>query len=122
LLKNPLEGLQAKDAEERFLTAALLVTEHRTFRPGFHSQDQKTAAIVATQSKLILLALAETDWNRVILDNSVSVASLFGQLAPTPQEGWNASAGHNAKSFEIAAKNWLRDNAGTYRIKAFVQA
>jgi hypothetical protein len=122
LLKSPLEGLQSKDPEERFLTAALLVTEHRTFRPGFHSQDQKTAAIDATQSKLILLALADADWSKVILDNTVSVQSLFAQLGPTTQDGWNASIGHDAKGYEIAVKKWLKDSAETFRIKAFVQA
>jgi hypothetical protein len=121
LLKNPLEGLQSKDADERFLTAALLVTEHRTFRPGFHSQDQKTAAIDATQSKLILLALADAEWSKVILDNTVSVQSLFTQLAPTAKDGWNASIGYDAKGYEIAVKKWLKDSADTFRIKTFVQ-
>jgi hypothetical protein len=122
LLKNPRDGLQSKDADERFLTAALLVTEHRTFRPGFHTQDQRTAAIDATQSKLILQALADADWTKVILDNTVSVQSLFAQLAPTAQDGWNVSNGHDAKGYEIAVKKWLKDSADTYRIKAFVQA
>jgi hypothetical protein len=122
LLKSPLEGLQSKDADERFLTAALLVTEHRTFRPGFHSQDQRTAAIDATQSKLILLALADAEWSKFILDNTVSVQTLFGQLGPTAQDGWNASIGYDAKGYEMAVKKWLNDNADTFRIKAFVQA
>jgi hypothetical protein len=122
LLKNPLDGLQSKDADERFLTAALLITEHRTFRAGFHRPDQRTEAIDATQSKLIMQALADVEWNKVILDNGVSVASLFGQLAPTVQEGWNASIKYDAKGYEIAVKNWLRDNAETYRIRTFVQA
>jgi hypothetical protein len=122
LLKNPLDGLQAKDADERFLTAALLITEYRTFRPGFHKQDQSTEAIDAKQSKLIMQALADADWNKVILDNTVSVAMLFTQLSPTPNEGWVAKAGYNPQTYEIAVKNWLRDNAETYRIKAFVQA
>jgi hypothetical protein len=121
LLKDPLEGLNSENADERFLTAALLVTQHRTFRPGFHAQNRKMEPIDATQSKLILLALANADWSKVILDNTVSAQSLFAQLAPGAQDGWNASVGHDPKSYEVAVKKWLKESADSFRIKTFIQ-
>jgi hypothetical protein len=121
LLKDPIEGLKAKDADDRFLTAALLVTDYRTYRPGFHAKDRKTEPIDPALSKLILQALAEADWNKAMLDNTVTPQRLFAQLNPTVKDGWNPQNLASAKDRETATKKWLTDHAGSYRIAAYVR-
>ena len=59
LLADPMTALKGKNADDRFLTAALLIGRYRTPRPG----ETKTEPIDAEQSKLILQALADADWN-----------------------------------------------------------
>src|SRR5437660_12424927 len=88
LLKEPIEGLNSKDADERFLTAALLVTEFRTYRAGVHVPSRKTEPIDAALSNLILQTLAETDWSKATLDNTVTAQRLFARLNPSAKAGW----------------------------------
>ncbi len=121
LLKAPLEGLKSKDGDERFLTAALLVTEFRTYRAGVHAANRKTEPVDAAISKLILQALAEADWSKAILDNTVTAQRLFAQLNPSIKDGWNPQNLAGAKDVETASKRWLTDNAGTFRVETFVR-
>src|SRR5437773_2771512 len=58
LMENAKESLQSKDQKDRYLTAALLITQYRTMR----TQGAKTEKVSVEESKLILLALAEADW------------------------------------------------------------
>ena len=122
LLKDPMTGLTSDDADERFLTAALLINQYRTFRPGFHAQSAKTEEIDAKQSKLILMALAEADWSKASFDNTVTAQGLFFQLGASEKDGWQPHRDQDAKGFEIAAKNWLKEHAETFRVTTFVAA
>ena len=42
---------------------------------------------------------------------------MFQQLSLTEKDGWTAPKDFNA--FPDAAKKWLKENAGTYRIQKF---
>src|SRR5207244_12214880 len=53
ILQAPDAALKAKDAQERFLAAAMLLAKYRTRK----SANDKTEAIAAEQSKLILKAI-----------------------------------------------------------------
>jgi hypothetical protein len=121
LLKAPMDGLKSKDADERFLTAALLVTEFRTFRAGVHAPKLKTEPIDAALSKLILQTLAEADWSKATLDNTVTAQRLFAQLNLSAKDGWSPQGLASAKDLEAASKKWLADNAGNFHIETFVR-
>jgi hypothetical protein len=121
LLRDPNMSLQSENREDRYLTAALLLAEYRTFQPGVHDKSRKMTPIDAEVSKRILLVLAEADWSKEGQSLPMMPAQLFAQLGVTAKEGWNAQVGHTGASYEAAAKKWLKDNAETYRIKAFVR-
>jgi hypothetical protein len=56
LLDDPMAGLKSKDANDRYFTAALLITQYRTPRVFPNKQEP----ISVEESKLILQALAES--------------------------------------------------------------
>jgi hypothetical protein len=121
LLNDPSAGLQSKDADDRALTAALLITQYRTPRRGVLSKAGKTGSIDAAQSKLILEALAAADWSKAVVDYRTTPQRLFYQLGATPQDGWKPQAFKDAKEFEVAAKTWLKEHAATFRITALAR-
>jgi hypothetical protein len=118
LLGDPDASLKGKDAEDRFLTAAMLLTRYRAFRgPG----NPKQEPIDAAQSKAILLALADADWtqrNDPTIGFQMMPQNVFFQLGIGPKDGWVQPK--NAREIPEAAKKWLRDNAETYRIQRYV--
>lgn len=116
LLNDPKVGLTARNAELRLLTAGLLINRYRTQRPG----STKTAPVSAEESKQILSALAEADWGpqRGGRDWMMTPASLFFRLNLGPKDGWTPPA--DANRIPEAAKKWLVDNAGKYRLERFV--
>jgi hypothetical protein len=120
LLDNPMEGLKSADKNKSFLTAALLIAQYRRGIPG----KSKTEPIDAEQSKLILLALANADWNTPVrpgIGRPLTPMSMFYQLGVTPKDGWKQPQGAvNAQQISDAMRTWLRENAGTFRIQRIV--
>jgi hypothetical protein len=116
LIAKPMEGLKSKQVEDRFTTAALLITRYRTNRTG----EQKTEQVSADESKLILEALAEADWNPKTprVGFQMNPQNLFFNLGVTEKEGWKQPKDFT-KVAEMA-KKWCKDNAGKYRINRFV--
>jgi hypothetical protein len=115
LIANPELGLEAKETDDRFLTAAMLILRHRT--QSFMSKGQpKQVPIDAKQSRLILQALAEADWQKpkADLDYDMRPDTLFGRLNLTSQDGWNQAVSPEA------AKKWLKEHVENYRIKKYV--
>jgi len=82
--------------------------------------------IDAEQSKLIMLALAEADWDRPAEQVEVSpryAVNLIGEAArqsgvPLPKS-FPANTG-DLKKDAAARKQWLQDNAESYRIQQLV--
>jgi hypothetical protein len=123
LLADPKAGLSSTEQADRFLTAAMLINRYRTqkaaARPGVAP---KTEAIDAEESKLILTALGEANWappgpGLQQPAFMLQPMNLFTRLGVTPQDGWVPP---RAGNFVEAAQKWVKDNAGTYRIKKFV--
>jgi hypothetical protein len=113
---DPQAMLKAKDAEQRLLAAAVLIDRYRSFRvPGQPKQE----AIDAGESKLILQALADADWQIRADFASLrpNAAQLFQQLGITAKDGFTPAPGGN---YTTAIQNWLRDHAQTYRIQRYV--
>jgi hypothetical protein len=120
LLANVKGNLQSKDRDDRFLTAAMLVAGYRNRPPG---DKHATEAIDAEESKLILTALAEADWT---VNPGVGVPQpilVFHMLGLTKADGWvPPQAGTTSETYYKAARDWVKTNAGTYRIQRLVPA
>jgi hypothetical protein len=119
-LTDPLGALQVKDARARAEAATLLLIHHRTFRPAEHRADRKLEPLDAAQSKLILEGLAGADWNGAT-DFRSSPGRAFAMLGATAKDGWNPQGLKTSQEFEQAARGWLRDNAGTFRVTTFAR-
>jgi hypothetical protein len=129
LLDDADKGLKSKGAEDRLLTALMLLAKYRD--PELAGKaGAKEEAIDADESKLILQALAEfvgtgfpdnskkypelsrqMDWQFTALD-------LSSRLGCGEKDGLEFPKDRN-KSFE-EAKKWLQDNVEKYRIKRYV--
>jgi hypothetical protein len=117
ILANPNLSLKAKDAEERFLAAAMLMAQYRTRR----SPKDTTEPISAEQSKLILQALATADWTPTTDFTKLSPLMVLHRLPLTAKDGW-APPSREPKAYAAYAQQWVRDHAGSYRIERFVAA
>jgi hypothetical protein len=118
LLGDPMAALKGKNADDRTLTAEMLVVRYRTAQPG----QSKTEAIDAEESKQILQDLADADWNPKPVAGpggfQMTPPAVFFRLNLTPADGWTPPK--DAKELNDAAKQWLKENAGKYRIQRFV--
>ncbi|HVS34492.1 MAG TPA: hypothetical protein VMS17_02855 [Gemmataceae bacterium] len=120
LLADATASLKGKNNDDRFLTASMLIARYRTAKPG----QTKTEPIDAEQSKLILQALADADWNPkppqpgVFMGFQMTPQVAFFRLNLTPQDGWMLPK--DPKDIPDAAKQWLKDNVEKYPIQRFV--
>ncbi len=117
VVENPRAALKSKDADERYLAAAVLIGEYRSHRgPNF-----KQEAIDAEESKLIMQVLAESDWQSTSDYRSLrpTPAQLFQRLGVTAQDGLVVPAGANSAAI---TQVWVQGNAQTYRIQKIVDA
>lgn len=106
LLADPKSGLESKDADDRLLTAAMLVTRYR-------AAGGVPEPIPAVESKQILTVLRDADWNKPVLE--VIPYGVFARLGLTAADGWQP--GKDFQQVPPAAKAWLEKNADTYRIQ-----
>ena len=120
LLGDPAAGFKAKEADDHFLTAALLILRYKTRTLGGAG---KTELIDAEQSKQILQALADADWAPKapvpgVIGYALTPQVAFFRLGLTEKDGWKQP--QDVKQIADAAKAWLKDNADKYRIERFV--
>ncbi len=130
---DPVAALKAKDAADRLEAAAALVFKYRrqTIPPGGKPQPQ--VAIPAEESKLILKAIAESDWAQYDKprvgsdpppDYTLMPTSLLATLGIHPgQNGFPqlqvaAGRGYN-ETFHELYKTWLDGNGAKFEIKKF---
>jgi hypothetical protein len=115
LLEHPEEGLKSTDVEERLLTAYMLVLR-KCYAPWRRGMVGKAAPIDAQQSKRILLALAQGDWkkNRKETRDVVAALQLSVKFGAPPLKDFPLEGGE--EQWAAAAKQWLKQNAETYRI------
>jgi hypothetical protein len=117
LIADPAAGLKAKDAEDRFLTAAMLVLRYKTPRPS--ANEPKSEDVDAEESKQILLALADADWAPKNTDRFIlRPDAVFFRLGVTEKDGWKQP--QDFKDFPDAVKKWLKDNADKFRVQKLV--
>ena len=118
LLADPAAGLKSRSAQERFETAALLVYRYRAVKHGARQEP-----IDAAQSRLILEALADADWNvRPGVRpggqprQTLTPQGVFFALGLQATDGWMPPPG---QPFADVARTWLKTNAGIYRIRRY---
>jgi hypothetical protein len=117
LLKDTKAGLQAKEKEDRLLTAAMLISRYRI--PQYiYTGKPKTMAIDAEESRRILAILLEGDWSEERASDQLAPLALFLRLDLTEEDGW--SPPKDPKEYASAAQRWLRENSGQYRIQRYV--
>ena len=119
LLADPDAGLKSEAAEDRYLTAAMLVTRYRTPRwpTGLVL---KTERVDAARSKAILSALAEADWagpNRRLA--TMTPQAVFQSLGLGERDGWKQPT--DFRQFEAEAKKWIEAHKDSHRIERFVE-
>jgi hypothetical protein len=119
LLADPGPGLRSKDADERLLTAAVLIYRYRTPRFVYKGAPQ-TKPIDAEQSRLILKILCEGELEPPEDDEPFTRLTLFFRLNLTAKDGWVPPRA--LQEVPTAARKWLEDNAATYRIQQYVAA
>jgi hypothetical protein len=117
LLADPDAGLEAKEADDRLLTAGMLIFRCRT-PLVVYTKEPRTEPIDAAQSKRILSILAEADWTEKNVPSAMAPLSLFLYLGLTEKDGWRAPRDVNALS--DAGRQWLKKNAADFRIERFV--
>jgi hypothetical protein len=113
LLADPECGLTSRNADERCLTAALLLARKRfTQRAG-----QPAQGFDAKQSRLILEALAGGDFARWHGDRQLSLTAAFAALGVTEKDGWKPQSFAGPEQYQAAIKAWLNENATTFVIR-----
>jgi hypothetical protein len=121
-LADPSKGLKSENADERFLTAAALLTRYRTY-PDFASAGVDQTAIPADESRLILKALLERDWVKIEA-NAPSPTQLFFTLGLTDKDGWMMPKPQPGMVFNAVLKDefarWLDGPGKDYQIKRLV--
>jgi hypothetical protein len=118
LLADASAGLESKDVNDRFLTAAMLVARYRQRRPS--AAPPKEEPIDAEESKLILQALADADWTppKNPVPFQMTPQTAFNLLQLTPKDGWTPP--RNLQQLPDEAKKWLKENSDKYRIQRLV--
>lgn len=117
LLQDVEAGLRAPKADDRLLTAGMLILRYRTPQHVYRGA-AKTEPIDAEQSRRILAVLAEGEWTEKDLRDPMGRLRLFFRLGLTNRDGWKPV--RSDKEAAEAAQAWLRANASTYRIRCYV--
>jgi hypothetical protein len=95
----------------------MFVLHYRT--PPRSAGPPKTEPIDATESKLILQTLADWDWKQRDPNAwQMTPQNLFLRLGLTEKDGWKQPG--DFQQLPEAARQWLRDNFGKYRIQRYV--
>jgi tetratricopeptide (TPR) repeat protein len=117
LLADPDAGLRSGEAEDRLLTAALLIFRFRTARYAY-SGAPRTEPIDAGRSRRILAVLGEGPFADKAAREPAGRLTLFLRLGLTEEDGWTPP--RRLPDLAAAAQRWLADNAATYRIRRYV--
>jgi hypothetical protein len=120
VLTDPKAALQAKDAGERLLAAALLVSRYKTSTTGTE-KIEKTEDVPAAESKLILTVLADADWDDTGSRgySPHTPLSIFYLLGATAKDGWQPP--EDFKQIATEAKKWCQASAGKYKMTRYVR-
>jgi hypothetical protein len=117
LIGDTKKGMASKEADDRLLTAALLIYRYRTPRHVYLGKP-RTESIPVDESKRILTILSEADWDAKEPSVAGTPLSLFLRLDLTSADSWEPPA--ELPKVAPAAKKWLHDHAAEYRIQRYL--
>ena len=116
VMANTRQALESKDADERLMAAAILVTQYRTPKGA----GNKLEPIDAAESKLILDAIASANWKPARFGET-NPYQLFNQLGIGAQDGWKIPAKLKGQDeLREAVQAWIKANGDSYRIQRYV--
>jgi hypothetical protein len=120
VMADPVKGLKSEDKQDRYTAAAVLIAKYRMpSNPTF--QQMKAEPIDAEESKLILKAMAEGDWNPNQPGTAIPAPFvLFNQLGINKNDGYNPVNLRTAQEIYQAMQKWCDENNGKYRINRMV--
>jgi hypothetical protein len=118
VLENVPVALKGRDKQDRYIAAAVLVSKYRNNPTGL---PMKETPIDATESRLILQAMAEHDWAVGYVNPSIpSPAELFNQLAIADKDGYKLVNARNQQDITQAMQEWVTGHSDKYVIKKLV--
>ncbi|QJW96818.1 hypothetical protein [Frigoriglobus tundricola] len=126
-LADPMKGLKSDKADVRAETAAVLVTKYRAY-PAFGGEIEEVA-LPADESKLILRALAEGNWQAARIGGAPNPFMAFNQLGLNEKDGWVPPIivnvpGQPGPDYTVVMKDafgkWLEGPGKDYKIKKVV--
>jgi len=126
-LADPMKGLKSDKADVRGETAAILVTKYRAY-PTFGGEIEEVA-LPADESKLILKALAEGNWQATRFGGPPNPFMAFNQLGLNEKDGWVQPIivnvpGQPGPDYAVVMKDafgkWLDGAGKDYKIKKVV--
>lgn len=132
---DPVKALKAKEADDKLRAAVVLMTKYGRWPQGFQGPGQpERKAIPAEESKLILKALADADWEKwdkqqqqpdPNMDWTMNPANVLGMMQVYPgQKGFpqfQAQPGQYYSAYKAAFKDWLDGNGKDFEIQRYVQ-
>ena len=124
VVKDPAAALAAKEQADRAFAAVTLVQKYRTYPQIADGRGVKQEPLPDAESKLVLKALAEMEWNKLDETGAAPLQTAFYQLALTPADGWTqpqqaAGQDYNAVMAE-AVRKWFADHAAKYKVQRYV--
>jgi hypothetical protein len=119
LLAEPGPGLRSRDADERLLTAAVLIFRYRIPRDLYYGPP-RTEPIDPEQSRQILKVLGDGELEPPELEEPFTRLSLFLSMNLTPKDGWTPPK--VLGDVPGAVRKWLDENTGKYCIQRFLPA
>ena len=122
LLADPMKGLKSESPDERFLTAAALITRYRTY-PAFTGVGAAQVPIPVDESQMILKALLKRDWVKPD-PSGMNPTQLFFSLGLNDNDGWKTPKPQQGTVFNILLKDefekWLDGPGKEYCVKKLV--
>ena len=123
VLGDPIKALKAKDENDRFQAAAIMLQKYNTVSGGSGGQMVRKP-IGDEESKLILAALRDADWSKTD-DALMNPLAVFQRLGLQPRDGFAYPRVQPGQDFnqvmQEAAKKWLKENADKYRVQHWVE-
>ncbi len=112
-IRAPKKALADKDAGVRVAAAYVLIARYQTAPAGGAEREP----VPADESKMILEVLAAAEWKAE--RRGVSASAAFSWMPITAADGWTPPK--DLPTYADAAKKWLKENAGKYRMTRFAR-
>ncbi len=120
VMGDPIASLKADTREDRYVAAAVLIAKYR-MPNNPTGQAVKLMPIDSAESKLILKALAEGDWQIGRFNATIpNPFELFNQMGVTQKDGYNPVNARNQQDISTAMQKWLAENNAKYVIQKLV--